>query len=169
MSKNRADIQFKVLAILTGGDIGQIPSAEDATVINGYIDDEVDELNADGTIYIADPDDLPNELFLTFCKIVANAAADEFGAQSNEQVAMQYPQPASRDSPSDAWIWSASHGIFLVAGLYENLMMPQQQPQSLWQGISQPLVPPQVGNDPLSQMLARATAAARSSRIHADD
>jgi len=90
MSKNRADIQFKVLAILTGGDIGQIPSAEDATVINGYIDDEVDELNADGTIYIADPDDLPNELFLTFCKIVANAAADEFGAQSNEQVAMQY-------------------------------------------------------------------------------
>lgn len=89
MAKTRSDIQFKVLAILTGGDIGQAPSPEDAAVIDGYIDDEVDELNADGTIYISDPDDLPNELFLTFSKLVANAAADEFGAKSDEGVAQQ--------------------------------------------------------------------------------
>ena len=89
MSKTRADIQFKVLAILTGGDIGQIPSAEDATAIDGYIDDEVAELNADGTIYISDPDDLADELFLTFSKLVANAAADEFGAASDENKAQQ--------------------------------------------------------------------------------
>ena len=87
MSKSRQDIQFKVVAILVGGDVGQPVSAEDADTINGYIDSEVDELNADGTIYIADPDDLDDSLFLTFCKLVANAAAEEFGSQSNEQIA----------------------------------------------------------------------------------
>lgn len=87
MSKSRQDIQFKVVAILVGGDVGQPVSPEDADTINGYIDSEVDELNADGTIYIADPDDLDDSLFLTFCKLVANAAAEEFGSQSNEQVA----------------------------------------------------------------------------------
>lgn len=90
MSKTRAQIQFKVLAIITGGDVGFAPSAEDASTIDGYIDDEVAELAADGTIYIDDPDDLPDELFLTFCKLVANAAADEFGGQSNEQAALAY-------------------------------------------------------------------------------
>jgi len=89
MPKSRQDIQFKVVSILVGGDVGAPVSAEDADTINGYIDSEVDELNADGTIYIADPDDLDDSLFITFCKLVANAAAEEFGAQSNEQVAQQ--------------------------------------------------------------------------------
>lgn len=90
MPKSRADIQFKVLAILTGGDVGSIPSAEDATTINNYIDSEVDELNGDGTAYISDPDELPESLFMVFCKLVANVAADEFGGQSNEQIAQGY-------------------------------------------------------------------------------
>lgn len=88
MPKSRTDIQFKVLAILTGGDVGQTPSAEDAATIDGYIDAEVDELNADGTVYISNPDDLENELFTTFCKLVANAAADEFGGKSDEAKGM---------------------------------------------------------------------------------
>lgn len=87
MSKTRLQIQFKVLAILTGGDVGANPSAEDATAIDGYIDEEAAELNADGTVYIADPDTLDDELFLTFCKLVANAAADEFGGKSDEALA----------------------------------------------------------------------------------
>jgi hypothetical protein len=89
MAKTRVQIQFKALAILTGGDVGANPSAEDAAALDGYIDDEVAELNADGTIYIDDPDNLPDELFLTFCKLVANAAADEFAGKSDEGVAMQ--------------------------------------------------------------------------------
>jgi hypothetical protein len=87
MSKTRQDIQFKVLSILVGGDIGTPVSAEDATTLDGYIDSEVAELNADGTTYIADPDDLDDALFTTFCKLVANAAADEFGAKSDENAA----------------------------------------------------------------------------------
>jgi hypothetical protein len=90
MSKTRVQIQFKVLAILTGGEVGQIPSAEDADAINNYIDSEVDELNGDGTTYIDDPGTLDDSLFLTFCKLVANAAADEFGGQSSEQAALTY-------------------------------------------------------------------------------
>lgn len=87
MSKTRQDIQFKTIAILVGGDVGQTPSAEDADTIDGYIDSVIAELSTDGTIYIADPDDLDDSLFVTFCKLVANAAAEEFGAQSNEQTA----------------------------------------------------------------------------------
>jgi hypothetical protein len=89
MTKSRADIQFKVLAILTGGDVGQTPSAEDAAALDGYIDDEVEELAADGTTYIDDPNTLDDGLFTTFCKLVANAAADEFGGKSDEGRALQ--------------------------------------------------------------------------------
>lgn len=90
MSKTRADIQFKALAILVGGDVGSNPSDEDATTIDGYIDSEVSEINADGTTYISDPDALDDELFVTFCKLVANAAAEEFGAKSDENSAQQW-------------------------------------------------------------------------------
>lgn len=89
MSKTRQDIQFKVISILVGGDIGAPVSAEDADTINGYIDSEIAEMNADGTTYIDDPDTLDDGLFTTFCKLVANAAAEEFGGQSNEQTALQ--------------------------------------------------------------------------------
>ena len=63
MSKSRQDIQFKVISILVGGDVGSPISAEDADTINGYIDSEVAELNADGTTYIDDPDTLDDALF----------------------------------------------------------------------------------------------------------
>lgn len=86
MSKTRAQIQFKTLSILMGGDVGHGPSAEDAAAIDGYIDAEVDELNGDGTIYISDPDALEDALFTTFCKLVANAAADEFGGKSDDRL-----------------------------------------------------------------------------------
>jgi hypothetical protein len=85
MSKTRADIQKKALDILVGGDVGASMSDEDSTTLDGYIDSEVAELNQDGTTYIADPDDLDDALFVTFSKLVANAAAEEFGGVSNEQ------------------------------------------------------------------------------------
>jgi hypothetical protein len=90
MSKTRTEIQFKALSILVGGDVGFSPSDEDATTIDGYIDAEVAEINADGTTYISDPDELDDELFTTFCKLVANAAAEEFGAKSDENAAQQF-------------------------------------------------------------------------------
>lgn len=89
MSKTRSEIQFKTLSILIGGDVGQGPSAEDAATIDGYIDAEVEELNADGTIYIDDPDTLDDALFVTFCKLIANAAAEEFGGKSDEAAAQR--------------------------------------------------------------------------------
>lgn len=87
MSKTRVQIQFKAFAILTGGDVGVGVSAEDATDLDGYIDSVVAELNSDGTIYINDPDELDDALFITFCKLVANAAADEFAGVSDENKA----------------------------------------------------------------------------------
>ncbi|MBR0868927.1 hypothetical protein JQ633_01045 [Bradyrhizobium tropiciagri] len=89
MPKTRADIQAKALAILIGGEVGSSMSDEDATTLDGYIDAEVAEINADGATYIADPDDLDDSLFITFSKLVANAAAEEFGAKSDEGAALQ--------------------------------------------------------------------------------
>jgi hypothetical protein len=89
MSKTRADIQKKALDILVGGDVGASMSDEDATALDGYIDDVVAEINQDGTTYIADPDDIDDALFLTFSKLVANAAAEEFGGKSDENAAQQ--------------------------------------------------------------------------------
>ena len=90
MSKTRADIQKKALDILVGGDVGASMSDEDATALDGYIDSVVAEINADGTTYINDPDDLDDALFLTLCKLVANAAAEEFGGKSDENAAQQW-------------------------------------------------------------------------------
>jgi hypothetical protein len=89
VSKTRAQIQKKALDILVGGDVGASMSDEDATALDGYIESVVAEINADGTSYISDPDTLEDELFLTFSKLVANAAAEEFGGSSNEQLATQ--------------------------------------------------------------------------------
>ncbi|MGW1422699.1 hypothetical protein ACWAT4_21595 [Bradyrhizobium manausense] len=89
MSKTRAEIQKKALDILVGGDVGASMSAEDATTLDGYIDSVVSEINADGTTYIGDPNDLDDELFLSFSKLVANAAAEEFGGKSDESMAQQ--------------------------------------------------------------------------------
>lgn len=90
MSKTRAEIQFKALAILTGGDVGGAPSSEDAAALDLYIDTEAAELNKDGVTYISDVDDLDDDLFMSFCKLVANAAADEFGGKSSEAVAKEH-------------------------------------------------------------------------------
>src|ERR1043165_1004280 len=89
MSKTRDDIHRKVIAILVGGDVGTDVSAEDAETIDGYIDPLVEELGIDGTAYIPDPDDLDDGLFMTFCKLVANDAADEFGGKTDETKALQ--------------------------------------------------------------------------------
>ena len=89
MSKTRADIQKKALDILVGGAVGDSMSDEDATALDGYIDSVVAEINEDGTTYISDPDELDDSLFLTFSKLVANAAAEEFGGRSDENMAQQ--------------------------------------------------------------------------------
>lgn len=87
MSKTRSDIQKKALDILVGGDVGSSMSDEDATALDGYIDSMVAEINADGITYIADPDTLDDEIFIPFSKLVANAAAEEFGGKSDEEFA----------------------------------------------------------------------------------
>jgi hypothetical protein len=86
MSKTRSEIKFKTLAILTGGDVGTNPSAEDANNIDGYIDSVVAEL-AQEDVYISDADALEDKLFVPFCKLVADAAMEEYGQKSNPQVA----------------------------------------------------------------------------------
>lgn len=84
MSRTRAELRFKVLAILTSGDVGQEPSGEDAAAIDKYIDDAIDELSAKNIVYVQDADDVPGELFSNLAEYVANAAADEFAGKMDK-------------------------------------------------------------------------------------
>jgi hypothetical protein len=90
MSRSRADLRFKALSIIVGGDVGQAPSNEDATALDAYIDDEVAELQAKSIVYISDLDAIENEIFGTLAQLVANAAADEFGGRSDPQKKLYY-------------------------------------------------------------------------------
>ena len=90
MSKTREQLRNKVYDIIVGGDAGQTPSDEDATAIDEYIDPVIAEHFVDEAAYISDTDAIEDELFLPLAKLVANAAADEFGGQSNPQVQQLY-------------------------------------------------------------------------------
>lgn len=90
MSKTREQLRNKAYDIIVGGDAGQTPSSEDASAIDGYIDPVVAELATEGAAYISDTDNIEDELFVPLAKLVANAASDEFGAQSNPQVQLIY-------------------------------------------------------------------------------
>lgn len=83
MSRTRSDLRFKALSIIIGGDLGQAPSDEDATTLDNYIDDVVAELQTKGIVYVSDLDAIENDVFGTLAKLVANAAADEFGGASD--------------------------------------------------------------------------------------
>lgn len=84
MARTRADLRFKALAILTGGDVGQSPSDEDAADLDKYIDDAVEELSAKSIVTIQDVDAIENSLFSNLAAFVANAAADEFGGKMDK-------------------------------------------------------------------------------------
>jgi hypothetical protein len=90
MSKTREQLRNKAYDIIVGGDAGQTPSDEDASAIDGYIDPVIAELAVDEAAYISDTEAIEDELFLALAKLVANAAADEFGAQSNPQIQLLY-------------------------------------------------------------------------------
>ena len=81
MSRTRADLRFKALSIILGGDAGQQPSDEDATALDGYIDDVIAELSAKSIVTVSDPDDIDDAVFGNLAALVANAAADEFGGK----------------------------------------------------------------------------------------
>lgn len=86
MSRTRQELRFKALAIVLGGNVGQPPSDEDATAIDGYINDVLEELTAKSIVYIPDADDIPNELFGNVAKLVANSAAEEFGGKMDPNI-----------------------------------------------------------------------------------
>lgn len=90
MSKTREQLRNKAYDIIVGGDAGQTPSSEDASAIDGYIDPVIAELGNENVVYISDTDEIEDEFFIPLAKLVANAAADEFGSQSNPQVQLLY-------------------------------------------------------------------------------
>lgn len=85
MSRTRADLRFKALSIVVGGDVGEVPSDEDATTLDNYIDDVVAELSTKNIVYVSDLDTIDNDIFGTLAQLVAVAAAEEFGGKTDPQ------------------------------------------------------------------------------------
>jgi hypothetical protein len=108
MSKTRAEIQFKVLTSLSAAMSAQSRPMRMRRRLTAISTAKWLEINADGTTYISDPDDLDDELFVTFCKLVANAAAEEFGGAVGRAKRAAAAQPHSGDHPADAGLWPAA-------------------------------------------------------------
>lgn len=88
MSRTRVEVETEALAILTGGDVSANPSPEDMDYLDMLYTVLVAELAADGTIYISDPDELADELFMPVSELLANQAK-RFGATPDKAAAMQ--------------------------------------------------------------------------------
>jgi hypothetical protein len=110
MAKTRAEIQFKTSSILVGGIVGDAPSAEDAETIDGYIDGQVAELNSDGTIYIDDPDALPDDCSRR--SVIWWRTPRRMSSAASLTKSADVPQSPAGDCQANAGIWAATGRVF---------------------------------------------------------
>src|SRR6202000_1071383 len=71
--------------IIGGGHAGQVPSSEDADAIDSFIDPVIAKLASKSAVYVQDSDAIDDEIFVDLAELVANAAASEFGSQTDPQ------------------------------------------------------------------------------------
>jgi hypothetical protein len=83
--KTRTDLIVATLKLLNVLAAGQSPEPEDADEIDGIIDGKLSELNLREIIFIADPEELEDELVDPLSIILANTAAPSFGQPRNEE------------------------------------------------------------------------------------
>jgi hypothetical protein len=83
--KTRADLIAATLKLLNVLAAGQSPEAEDVEEIDAIIDGKLAELNLREIIYIADTDEMEDELIDPLSVILANTAAPSFGQPRNEE------------------------------------------------------------------------------------
>lgn len=77
--KTRTELITKALGLLGIIQVGQDPSAEDAELVNGYLDGKFSELARRQILYVQNCDSIDDEYFLPLAKIIANACGPEFG------------------------------------------------------------------------------------------
>lgn len=94
VTKTRRDLVYQAHTILVS-DAGQTPSAEDIQAIDAYVDPVLTSLSIRVTAIddfgTPGPDggDIPISLFLPVARALANAAAPEFGGQTDANLQAQ--------------------------------------------------------------------------------
>jgi hypothetical protein len=83
-TKTLQELETEAFAILTGMDPNSSPTAEDLSVIEGYVDPLLAQLAADQIVYIGDSGEIPNEYFLPLVRLLANVCGPRFGSPMNE-------------------------------------------------------------------------------------
>jgi hypothetical protein len=79
MPKTRTDLINEALDLLGVVGIGQTPSAEDRAVIDGKIEPKLAELARREIVYIADPDQVDDDIFDAVATLIAEVAGPKFG------------------------------------------------------------------------------------------
>ncbi len=82
--RTRADLVERALRALGQVGEGQNPGADDVSTVDALVDATLLELQEREIVTIADPDEIPNEAFLSLGAILALKAAPEFSVMGQE-------------------------------------------------------------------------------------
>lgn len=101
-TKTLQQLETEAFAILTGMDPNSSPAAEDLAVIDTYVDPLLSQLAADEIVYIAAPNEIPNEYFLPLVRLLANVCGPRFGSPMNEDAKLADERVLRRLSAAQA-------------------------------------------------------------------
>jgi hypothetical protein len=77
--RTRLELVNEALGVLLNLPAGATFSDEDITTVDGYIDPMLAELAADEVVYLAEPDEIPAEWFLSLQGLLASRAGPRYG------------------------------------------------------------------------------------------
>lgn len=82
--KTRQELIYLALSELGKLEEGEVPSDTSYNTVDGYVDPLIEQLSADGIVYISDPDAIEPKYFLALGWLLANACAARFGGSPDE-------------------------------------------------------------------------------------
>lgn len=85
-TKTKSDLVSEVLEQLNQLAVGQDPSPEDTTYVEGQIDNIVANMRADGTFYLGDTGSVPQEVLNPLGAVIAWGCRNKFGVGGEELV-----------------------------------------------------------------------------------
>lgn len=82
--KTSSELKIEAFSILTGMDPNSVPSADELTIFDNYLDPLIAQLHADRVVTIYNKEEIPNEYFLPVARLLANVSGPRFGSPMNE-------------------------------------------------------------------------------------
>jgi hypothetical protein len=80
--KNRQDLVLRALSELGRLYTGEAPPAEDFAAVDALVDPLIDQIMADGVVYVGDVNQIENAFFLPLGRLLAIEASNVFGSDA---------------------------------------------------------------------------------------